>query len=284
MSELDDYELLDFGDGRRLERFGNYIIDRPCPTATCEPHDTALWQSADTSYKLGQRESGAWKPPRKLPACWNVSFKPLTLELRLTERGQLGVFPEQKWNWGWIGRQVARAGGGMNVLNLFAHTGASTLAAAAAGARVTHVDSSRSSVSWARRNAKHSGLEGAPIRWIVDDVTKFVCRELRRQNHYDAVILDPPSFGRGPDGETWKLTDQLIGLLDRCAELTASRAAFYLLTCHTSGIGPAEISAYLSSLLGSCQAGVAAEGLRLTSRDGRRLSCGVAARWGSRES
>jgi 23S rRNA (cytosine1962-C5)-methyltransferase len=166
------------------------------------------------------------------------------------------------------------------VLNLFAYTGGSTLAAAAAGAEVTHIDAAKNVVAWARENAKASGLGEAPIRWITEDAAKFVRREVRRGNRYDAVILDPPSYGHGPKGEAWKLSTDLPALLSGCTELMADRKAFFLLTCHTPGFGPAELEALVSdTLFGRCQQGVTTRNLALTTADGRRLPCGTAARW-----
>ena len=169
----------------------------------------------------------------------------------------MGVFPEQQENWEWIARQVQRHGDSPRVLNLFAYTGASTLAAAAAGAEVVHVDSARSTVEWARRNAKLSSLDSAPVRWIVDDARQFVRREIRRGNSYHGIILDPPSYGHGPKGQSWTLTRDLMPLLGDCRRLLASERLFVLLTCHSAGWGPAEVSAALEdSIFGHCQTGV----------------------------
>ena len=273
------YQLLDFGDGRKLERFGRFLIDRPCPAAQRAPRDPNRWKGS-VRFQRDDGQTGRWRPSDALPRRWTLTFGRLTVELRPTETGHLGLFPEQIQNWEWIARQIARAGPQPHVLNLFAHSGASTLAAAAAGARVVHVDAAQSAVSWARRNARHSGLEDAPVHWIIEDAVKFVRREIRRGTCYDAVILDPPSFGRGPKGQTWKLTTGLPGLLENCAKLTGDQRAFFLMTCHTTGVGPAELGAYLaSSVFGNCQAGVRAETLYLVSQDGRKLPSGIVGRW-----
>lgn len=220
-----------------------------------------------------------------MPAAWPVTATlaegvKVRLEVKLTDSGHLGLFPEQATNWQWIARRVAQAGRPLRVLNLFGYTGGSTLAAAVAGAEVTHIDSARSVVAWARQNAALAGLADAPIRWIAEDAGRFVRRELKRGNRYDAVILDPPSYGHGPKGETWKLANDLPQLLTNCAELTRERRAFLLLTCHTPGYGPAELEALLAdTVFGSCQAGVRASLLSISTADGRQLPAGVVARW-----
>ncbi|MBN2296915.1 MAG: class I SAM-dependent methyltransferase, partial [Pirellulales bacterium] len=202
----------------------------------------------------------------------------------------VGVFPEQAVNWDWIARQVRSAGRTLNVLNLFAYTGGSTLASAAAGAQVTHVDAARNTVTWARRNAELSGLAEAPIRWIADDAVKFVRRELKRENHYDAVILDPPSYGHGARGEVWRLSNHLPKLLDMCGRLTAGSRAFMLLTCHTPGYGQNELRAMVEEAFEksdgengswhlSGQSHFSGENLAIASATGRRLPSGVSLRW-----
>ncbi len=291
-----NYELLDFGGGRKLERFGPIILDRPCaePAARIEPQ-TLLWPTATARFELdadaGGPQRGRWIPVAVLREKWTVACVPLRMELKPTEYGHVGLFPEQIENWQWtadtIRTQAAGTGlqgslGACKILNLFAHTGGSTLAAAAAGAEVVHVDSARGIVAWARRNAELSGLTAAPIRWIVEDAARFVRRELARGNRYDAVILDPPSYGHGPAGQSWKLDRDLAGLLRDCAELTAGCRQFMLLTCHSAGITHTVASRLLANalqepLVESCE-------LSLTATDGRRLPSGVAARWSKQES
>jgi len=277
----DQYELIDFGAGRKLERFGPHVVDRPAPAAEdVQPGHPTVWESAEARYERTDADRGRWLPEGAIPRMWTIRHGPITFELKPTEFGHLGVFVEQASCWDWIARQVKRAGGLISVLNLFAYTGGSTLAAAAAGADVCHVDSSKTTVAWARRNADRTGLADAPIRWIVEDAVKFVRRELRRGRRYDAVILDPPSYGHGPKGEIWKLSKDLMPLLSACAELTEGRRAFMLLTCHTAGFGPAELEACLAdALFGHCQAGVTAKPLSINTADGRKLPSGVLARW-----
>jgi 23S rRNA (cytosine1962-C5)-methyltransferase len=281
MFHKDQYQLLDFGKGRKLERFGPWVLDRPSPAAEgVAKAAAASWSSASARYERGEGEFGTWRPKDTLPASWTIRHGSLVFELKATEFGHLGIFPEQAANWDWIARQVERARRPLKVLNLFAYTGGSTLAAAAAGAEVVHVDAARNTVNWARRNAALSGLEAAPIRWIAEDAVKFVRRELKRGNGYDVVMLDPPSYGHGPAGEVWKINEHLLPLLEACGRLTEGRRAFLLLSCHAPGIGPAELSAYLAdAVFGHCGAGGTASELTMEAADGRRLPAGVVARW-----
>ncbi|MBP86226.1 MAG: SAM-dependent methyltransferase [Planctomycetaceae bacterium] len=276
-----EYQLLDFGDGRKLEQFGDVILDRPSPAAEgADRSDAAGWARAHAKYQRTSAESGDWRAKSKLPDAWTLQHDAVTFELRPTPFGHLGIFPEQAANWDWITKQVSRYNGQPRVLNLFAYTGGSTLAAAAAGAEVVHVDSAKNTIAWARRNAELSDLADAPIRWIVEDAKKFAERELKRGNHYNAIILDPPSYGHGPKAETWKINRDLPPLLTTCAQLTEGRRAFMLLTCHSSGFGPAELEALLAdTVFGSCQAGATARQLEIRSADGRPLPAGVAAHW-----
>jgi len=253
MFSSDQYQLIDFGDGRRLERFGRLLLDRPCPAAEgFQRADPQAWSAADARFDRTAAEQGRWTSRGTLPQQWTIAHGRLRLGLKRSGFGHLGVFPEQAANWDWIaevlrpiappGKTPARAEGGQSsqckVLNLFAYTGGSTLAAAAAGAEVTHVDAARNTIARARRNAELSGMSAAPIRWIAEDAGKFVRRELRRGNRYEVVILDPPSYGHGPRGEVWRLSKHLPRLLADCGELTAGRCRFMILTCHTPGFDP----------------------------------------------
>jgi 23S rRNA (cytosine1962-C5)-methyltransferase len=314
-----DYELLDFGDGRKLERFGDVVLFRPCPTAegVAKSHPE-LWENVTARFRGPRTGDGSWTPQPKawMPAEWHLAHSvnvdgtaPLRLQLDALPSGHVGVFPEQRESWDWIARQVAKPqghkaatvgrgndcapsttattgrgvmGGGrqLKVLNLFAYTGGSTLAAAAAGAEVVHIDAARNVVDRARKNAELSGLADRPIRWIVEDAMKFCRREVKRGNRYDAVILDPPSYGHGPKGEPWKIDRDLLPLLELCRELTGEQRVFVLVTCHSPGIGPAELAAYLSEgIFGHCGEPPAADELALQTADGRRLPAGVYARW-----
>jgi 23S rRNA (cytosine1962-C5)-methyltransferase len=213
---------------------------------------------------------------------WRVQHGPVVLELKLTDFGHLGVFPEQAANWTWIARQVRAVDRPLSVLNLFAYTGAATLAAAAAGAEVAHVDAAANVVAWARRNAALSGLADAPIRWIAEDALKFARRELKRGRRYDAVILDPPSYGHGPRGQAWKLADKLDDLVDVCLQLTAGRREFVLLTCHSGdwAVAAPLLAHFVSQKTAFGDEGkLTAQNMALVSADGQRLHAGAAIRW-----
>ncbi len=391
-SLCDDYRLLDFGDGRRLERFGEIVLDRPCPAAEgIQRADPAAWAAADARFEGHEEEKGQWTQRRELPARWTVAFGPLRFELKRTDFGHVGLFPEQAANWAWIGKVGgaerregrAKAGEGQRlrmrpdlvsrrqhylgrsywivkdpvglnyyrfqeeefailqmldgetnldditdrfeeefppqkitleelqqflgtlhrsglvvadlpgqgrqlckgdkvarprILNLFAYTGGSTMAAAAAGAEVVHVDAAKNIVAWARRNAELTGLADAPIHWIVEDAQKFVKRELRRGNRYDGLILDPPSYGHGRRGEVWRLSRHLPQLLSAGRGLLAGRRAFVLLTCHTPAYGVAALRDMMLAALGH-DGVITGDPLVLRSVAGRELPSGVAVRW-----
>jgi 23S rRNA (cytosine1962-C5)-methyltransferase len=282
-----EYELLDFGDGRKLERFSSVVLDRPSPAAEgLRKARPELWSIATARFD-GRAGEGVWVPQsvKWLPDDWIFEYDrvaSLKLSLDALPSGQVGVFPEQRENWDWIARQVAKPqahGRAIQVLNLFSYTGGSTLAAAA-GAEVVHVDAARSIVDRARQNAALSGLAERPIRWIVEDAMKFCRREVKRGNRYDAVILDPPTYGHGPKGEPWKIGENLLPLLELCGELTSEHRAFVLVTCHSPGIGLAELSAYLSEgIFGHCGQPQKSGELYLETADGRRLESGIYARW-----
>lgn len=277
----EEYQLIDFGEGRRLERFGETVADRPCPAAEAILRGTPdAWDRTDICYERFAEESGQWKRLRQGPDRWTVSHRSIRFELRPTPQGQLGVFPEQAGNWDWIETRIRRAGRVLRVLNLFAYTGGATLAAAAAGADVVHVDASKPVVTWARRNAAQSNLAGAPIRWIVEDARRFVERETRRGHRYEAVILDPPSYGHGPQGEPWKIDRDLEPLLSLCAGVLAEPAAFVLLTCHTPALGPSRLKGALAdSLASGNERSVRVQSLFLQTADGRKLPSGWSATW-----
>lgn len=280
MWSSDTYELLDFGEGRKLERFGGLLLDRPCRAAEGMARAVPRqWSRADLKYERQSETEGRWHPDDVFPKSWKAVHGEISFALRPTPFGHVGIFPEQADNWDWIATLVRQARQPINVLNLFAYTGGSTLAAAAAGAAVVHVDAARAAVQWARQNAELSGLGDRPVRWIVDDAIAFVKRELRRGNRYDAIILDPPSYGHGPDGQAWKMDQHLSPLLSACAELSRDRLSFVLLTCHTPGFGPPQLKRHLEEAFGSSTlASVESKQLALTTREGRPLPSGVVAR------
>jgi len=226
----EDYALLDSGDGRKLERFGQFVLARPCSQALWRPErDAAEWAKADASF---DREDGnQWHGRSNLPKEWNIETAGIRFKLGGTDFGHLGIFPEQRTQWKWI-REHARG----SVLNLFAYSGGSTMAAALGGAEVCHLDASRGMVEWARANAALNGLADSPIRWIVDDAHKFMRREIRRERRYDAIILDPPTFGRGAGGEMYKIERDLKQTLELAKGLLSSRPAFVLFSSHTPGL------------------------------------------------
>jgi 23S rRNA (cytosine1962-C5)-methyltransferase len=295
MSEqVHGYELLDFGEGRKLECFGGAILLRPCPAAEgVEKTRPELWAHITARFRGPRTGDGSWSPNPKqwVPADWCYEHRDASnmprfrLKLETLPSGQVGVFPEQRDNWNWIARQVARAKSAANdepvkVLNLFAYTGGSTLAAAAAGAEVVHIDAAQNIVDRARANSAFSGLAEHPIRWIAEDAVKFCRREIKRGNQYSGVILDPPTYGHGPKGEPWKILDDLLPLLTLCRELTSERRAFVVVSCHSPGIGPAELAAYLSDgIFSRCSEPPTAGELCLEAAAGRRLTAGAFARW-----
>lgn len=275
MFASDQYQLLDFGGGRKLERFGQYVVDRPSPAAgDAQPAHPELWPQAAARFERPTAGDGRWTVKRE-PGDWSVRWNELEFELRLAASGQVGLFPEQAVNWQWLARQL-RQTANAKVLNLFAYTGSSSLVAAFAGAEVVHVDASAAAIAMARKNAQRSGLADCPLRWVEEDALAFVRREVRRGNRYQAVILDPPSYGHGPKGQAWKLASQLDELVEQVSMLVDRQAGYVLLTCHTPGYGPVELVRILETTLASPARGAA---LELVASDGRRLPSGSGAVW-----
>ena len=241
-----DYEVLDTSCGEKLERWGDYLLVRPDPQVIWDtPKRHIGWRKRNGHYHRSAKGGGEWEF-FDLPKQWSISYDSLKLTFNLKPFSfkHTGLFPEQAANWDWFSEKIRTAGRKVKVLNLFAYTGGATLAAAAAGASVTHVDASKGMVTWAKENAKASGLEEAPIRWLVDDCQKFVEREIRRGNHYDAIIMDPPSYGRGPKGEIWKIEDAIHPLVKLCVKLLSTDPLFFLINSYTTGLQPA-VLAYL---------------------------------------
>ena len=266
------HELLDAGEGRRLERFGARIVDRPAPAATGPRREPAAWDEADLRF---ERQRG-WESHGAPVDPWIVDADGLTLELRPTEAGQVGWFPEHAALWPWLRGALADRPGAV-VLHLFGYTGATTLLLAQAGARVTHVDASRPAVAWARRNAELSGMTEAPVRWIVDDAETFLRREARRARRYGGIVLDPPSYGHGPAGRRWELESGIGDLLDACLAV-AEPGAFVLMTAHTPGWDGARLFGTLEQAAGRRAARLEAGDLRLDARSGAALVLGAFAR------
>ena len=248
-----DYECCDAGDGEKLERWQNIILRRPDPQAVWKRTEHAGWNRVHAHYHRSNRGGGSWEFKQAVPQTWTVSYKELTFKVSPTGFKHTGLFPEQAVNWDWMQSKIRKAkadGRPVRILNLFAYTGGATLACAAAGASVCHVDAVKGMVDWARTNAKLSGLSDKPIRWIVDDAQKFISREIRRGNHYDGIILDPPSYGRGTNGEMWKLEDCIYDLMESCTQLLSDKPLFVLLNSYTTGLSASVMSYLLQMTVG----------------------------------
>ena len=236
---FDDYELIDADSGERLERWKNIVLIRPDPQIIWSgERKDSRWKTANAVYHRSQSGGGHWEVLKPVPDVWSVNYEGLTVRLKPMGFKHTGLFPEQAVNWTLARQLIEKENRQLSVLNLFAYTGAATLACLKAGAKVTHVDASKGMVQWAKENAAASGLSSAPVRWLVDDCLKFVKREIRRGNKYDAVIMDPPSYGRGPDGEVWKLEQQLAELLSETGKLLSDNAVFFFLNSYTGGLSP----------------------------------------------
>ena len=266
-----DYEVLDCSEGEKLERWADYILVRPDPQVIWDtPRAHAGWKKKNGHYHRSSKGGGEWEF-FNLPSQWDL--KPFSFK-------HTGLFPEQAVNWNWFGDKIRQARRPIKVLNLFAYTGGATLAAAAAGASVTHVDASKGMVTWAKENAVSSNLGDAPIRWIVDDCVKFTEREIRRGNHYDAIIMDPPSYGRGPKGEIWKIEDAIYPLVKLCTQLLSDKPLFFLINSYTTGLQPAVLAYMLGTALHKFPGHIDAQeiGLPVTSSH-LVLPCGASGRW-----
>ncbi|MDR3209810.1 MAG: class I SAM-dependent methyltransferase [Oscillospiraceae bacterium] len=279
-----DYELLDCSRGERLERWGPHILVRPDPQVIWDtPRRRAEWSRPAARYVRSASGGGQWEK-RDLPDSWNIRYGALTFLVRPTNFKHTGLFPEQAVNWDYMARRVraaSDAGRRLSVLNLFAYTGAATLALAAAGADVCHVDASRGMVAWARENAAASGLSDKPVRWIIDDCAKFLEREIRRGRRYDAIVMDPPSYGRGPSGETWKLEDDLFNFVQIAVRALSDDPSFVIINSYTTGLSPASLAYIASSLISKRFGGrVDSQELGLpVTESGLVLPCGAATRW-----
>ena len=275
---MNGYELLDSGNGAKLERFGEIVLARPCAQAVWQPQRPARWKSADATF---DREDGnRWHGRNRLPQEWVIDVDGTRFRLSGTDFGHLGIFPEQRAQWTWIRETVAAAGRPVRALNLFAYSGGSTLAAARGGAEVCHLDASKGMVQWARANAALNGLENHPIRWIVDDAHKFLNREIRRGRRYDGIILDPPTYGRGGNGETYKIERDLTETLRLCRALLSDSPLFLLLSAHTPGHTPIVLGNVLTQALRGLGGAVTSGEMVLAGApDVFALPSGAYARW-----
>lgn len=286
-----DYEVLDTSAGEKLERWGDYILVRPDPQVIWNtPHKVREWKQKNGHYHRSNKGGGQWEF-FDLPEQWEISYGNLKFHLKPFHFKHTGLFPEQAVNWEWSGNLIREAkkknpGKEIKVLNLFAYTGGATVACADAGAAVTHVDASKGMVTWAKENAAASGLANAPIRYLVDDCVKFVEREIRRGNHYDAIIMDPPSYGRGPKGEIWEIEEKIFPLVQLCTKVLADKPLFFLINSYTTGLQPAVLSYMLNLELKSRFGGtVEADeiGLPVRGKQGLVLPCGASGRWSRKE-
>lgn len=270
-----DYELIDSGNGKKLERFGKYTLCRPAAQAVWEPQKGAeVWASEDASFSR-EGKSG-WKLSRGMPEQWKMTHAGVSFMLKLTDFGHIGIFPEHAAFWPWMQESIQKAGREVSVLNLFAYSGGATLAAAKAGASVCHVDASKGMTTWARENAAINRLEEAPIRWIVDDAIAFMKREVKRGNRYDAIVCDPPSFGRGAKGQVFKIEEEINSLIALCRSLLTETPLFILLSCHTPGFSPIVMKNLMSLEGGEVDAGE----MVLTGSHGTYdMPCGTFGRW-----
>ncbi|WRS27898.1 class I SAM-dependent methyltransferase [Oscillospiraceae bacterium MB08-C2-2] len=276
-----DFEILDTTQGEKLERWGEFLLIRPDPQIIWTPEKSPIWQKAAASYRRSNSGGGEWQYRKKLPEGWTVDYDKLRFHIRPTGFKHTGLFPEQAVNWDYMSDKIKAAGRPIRVLNLFAYTGGATLACAAAGASVCHVDASKGMVSWARENAALAGLSDRPIRWIIEDCKKFVERELRRGSTYDAILMDPPSYGRGPTGEVWKLESAVYELVALCAGLLSENPLFFLLNSYTTGLSPSVMEYILGILLQKRMTGTlsSAEIGLPVSASGMNLPCGSTAIW-----
>jgi len=280
-----DYELIDTSAGERLERWGNVILIRPDPQIIWDtPKSNPMWREANARYLRSQTGGGNWQELKKVPSMWKINYGELTFQLKTMGFKHTGIFPEQAVNWDFAMKKIQASGRPVKVLNLFGYTGAATLACLKAGAEVCHVDASKGMVAWAKENAAASNLGDRPVRWLVDDCIKFVQREQRRGNTYDGIIMDPPSYGRGPNGEIWKLEEQLYPLVEMCVPILSQNPLFFILNSYTTGLSPAVMEYLLNILIQKKFGGVVSSseiGLPVT-QSGLVLPCGSTAIWESR--
>lgn len=276
-----DYEVIDCSDGEKLERWGEYLLVRPDPQVIWNTEKSHYgWKKMNGHYHRSTKGGGEWEF-FNLPEQWSINYKSLKFQLKPFSFKHTGLFPEQAVNWDWFSEKIQNAGRSVKVLNLFAYTGGATLAAAAAGAFVTHVDASKGMVGWAKENAKASGLSEAPIRWLVDDCVKFVEREIRRGNKYDGIIMDPPSYGRGPKGEIWKIEASIYDFIGLCTQILSDEPLFFLINSYTTGLAPSVLSYMISTEIVKKFGGKAVSdeiGLPVAST-GLILPCGASGRW-----
>ncbi|MFV0362280.1 MAG: class I SAM-dependent methyltransferase [Suipraeoptans sp.] len=275
-----DYEVIDCTNKEKLERFGDYLLVRPDPQVIWDTGYSAPdWKKKNAHYHRSEKGGGEWEFIN-LPKQWQIHYGTLTFNLKPFNFKHTGIFPEQAVNWDWFSDKIRSANREIKVLNLFAYTGGATLAALSAGASVTHVDASKGMVNWAKENAEDSGLKDKPVRWLVDDCMKFVEREIRRGNTYDAIIMDPPSYGRGPKGEIWKIEDAIFTLVSQCGKLLSKNPLFFLINSYTTGLAPSVLTYMLSTTLKKYNGKITADEIGLpVTNSGLVLPCGASCRF-----
>ena len=276
-----DYEILDMANGEKLERWGNYILVRPDPQIIWKNASfPGKWKTANATYKRSKSGGGAWNYKAKLPDSWQIKYKNLCFNIKPMGFKHTGLFPEQAVNWDWMMDKIKSAKRPIKVLNLFAYTGGATVACLSAGASVCHVDSSKGMVAWAKENVISSKLQDRPVRYIVDDVIKFVQREIRRGNTYDAIIMDPPSYGRGTSGEVWQFEENIYGLIELCTKVLTPNPLFFLVNSYTTGISAEVLSNILKMNLGKYHGKISAGEIGLPmSGSNLVLPCGIFGKW-----
>ena len=276
-----DFEVIDTTSGEKLERWGDVILARPDPQIIWNTPKGAEWKQANARYQRSSSGGGQWDNRSMNKDQWHINYGPLTFKISPTNFKHTGLFPEQAVNWDFMADKIRNAGRPISVLNLFAYTGGATIACAEAGAKVCHVDASKGMVSWAKENAQLSGLADKPIRWIVDDCNKFVEREIRRGNKYDAIVMDPPSYGRGPGGDVWKLEEAVYPLVELCSQVLSDKPLFFLLNSYTTGLSPSVMEYIIGVTVGKKYKGKLSSseiGLPVT-KTGFVLPCGSTAMW-----
>ncbi|MDQ2086856.1 class I SAM-dependent methyltransferase [Herbivorax sp. ANBcel31] len=277
-----DYELIDTGNGEKLERWGKYVLRRPDPQIIWPvSEEKSFSKNADAIYHRSSKGGGKWEYKKKIPSRWSISYKGMSFFIEPTGFKHTGIFPEQAINWDWIIEKIHSQSRKINVLNLFAYTGGATVAAAHAGASVCHVDAAKGMVKWAKENVELSGLSDRPVRFITDDVIKFVKREQRRGNKYDGIIMDPPSYGRGPKGELWKIEESLFEFVEECMKVLSSKPLFFLINSYTTGFSPTVVSNILKMTVAKKYKGnisCGEVGIPV-SKTGLILPCGIYGRW-----
>ena len=277
-----DYEILDMADGQKLERWGNIILSRPDPQIVWKDKSfPEKWKQANATYHRSKTGGGAWEYKKQMPKEWQIKYKDLTFNIKPMGFKHTGLFPEQAVNWDWFMSKIKNANRPIKVLNLFAYTGGATVACLSAGASCTHVDSSKGMVAWAKENVASSGLQEKSIRYIVDDVVKFVNREIRRGNKYDAIIMDPPSYGRGANGEVWQFENNIYDLVELCTKVLSDNPLFILINSYTTGISSTVLANILNLTVAKQYKGqVDAGEIGLPMKDSKLvLPCGIYGRW-----